>query len=77
MKRLAKLLVVLMMGLFVFPSSDVFAVDCYAQLESDINACTANDTGISVVLLPLCYTAAAAAFTACTVNAKAQGPSSN
>jgi hypothetical protein len=39
--------------------------DCYAQLQADIQACTDFDTGLAVVLLPLCYAAATANFSAC------------
>jgi len=49
------------------------AVDCYDQLETDMASCTIYNTGVSVVLRPLCYSAAYGAFNACTANKIALG----
>jgi hypothetical protein len=47
--------------------------DCYGQLQSDIQGCTDYDTGWLLPLLPLCYAAATANFTACVAANGSQG----
>jgi hypothetical protein len=64
-KKSAFVLALVLMSSFIALPASAQRYDCYGQLQSDIQACTDFDTGILVVLLPLCYAAATANFAAC------------